>query len=142
MRWHDRNSAMEEFETATRVLRQLSELGIRIALDDFGTGYSSLSYLQKLPIDQLKVDRSFTANLNEGSTSAHREIVKLIINLSHVLGITVVAEGVETAAQQSYLTLAGCDELQGYLLDKPMPASDYELRLLQASNHATQASLA
>ncbi len=134
--------AMEEFETATRVLRQLSELGIRIALDDFGTGYSSLSYLQKLPIDQLKVDRSFTANLNEGSTSAHREIVKLIINLSHVLGITVVAEGVETAAQQSYLTLAGCDELQGYLLDKPMPASDYELRLLQASNHATQASLA
>ncbi|MBS64322.1 EAL domain-containing protein [Salinisphaera sp.] len=123
--------AMEEFETATRVLGQLSELGIRIALDDFGTGYSSLSYLQKLPIHQLKVDRSFTANLDEGAASAHSEIVKLIIDLSHVLGITVVAEGVETAAQQRYLTQAGCDELQGYLLDKPMPASDYELRLVR-----------
>ena len=121
--------AMEEFETAIRVLGQLSELGIRIALDDFGTGYSSLSYLQKLPIDQLKVDRSFTANLDDHASTTHSEIVKLIINLSHVLGITVVAEGVETIAQQRYLTLAGCDELQGYLLDKPMPASEYETRL-------------
>ena len=120
---------MEEFETAIRVLGQLSELGIRIALDDFGTGYSSLSYLQKLPIDQLKVDRSFTANLDDHASTTHSEIVKLIINLSHVLGITVVAEGVETIAQQRYLTLAGCDELQGYLLDKPMPASEYETRL-------------
>ncbi|MES1951222.1 diguanylate cyclase/phosphodiesterase [Salinisphaera sp. S4-8] len=127
--------AMEEFETATRVLGQLSDLGIRIALDDFGTGYSSLSYLQKLPIHQLKVDRSFTASLDDATSTTHSEIVKLIINLSHVLGITVVAEGVETRSQQRYLTQAGCDELQGYLLDRPMPAEEYARRLSDAPDH-------
>jgi diguanylate cyclase (GGDEF)-like protein len=120
--------AMQEFDTTIRVLRQLNALGINIALDDFGTGYSSLSYLQRLPIQQLKIDRSFVADITDKS-SDRSAIVKRIIDLSHVLEITVVGEGVETEEQRLYLQQIGCDELQGFLLGRPMPGVDFARRL-------------
>ncbi len=100
----------------------LKEFGVRIALDDFGTGYSSLSYLHKLPIDVLKVDRSFTERLAEPDGT--RPIVEAVIAMARHLGLYVVAEGVETAEQRRILEEAGCNALQGYLFAPPMPAED------------------
>jgi len=103
-------------------LRQLKETGIRLAIDDFGTGYSSLAYLRKLPVDIIKVDRSF---INQIDLDAHTvEIVRTITSLAHTLGMTVVAEGVETVAQYEKLEELGCDHIQGFLFAKP--ASDDE----------------
>ena len=94
--------------------------GIRIALDDFGTGYSSLSYLRGLPIDQIKIDRSFVQEITSNSESA--KIVKAIINLCHTLGMSVVAEGVETMDQFELLKRFDCDHYQGFALAKPLDA--------------------
>jgi len=107
-----------------QLVRQTLEIlrgdGIRIALDDFGTGYSSLTYLRRLPIDCLKIDRSFVADLNEPDGP---RLVSGIIALAHHLGLSIVAEGVETHAQLNFLKSSGCEEVQGYLLAKPMSAS-------------------
>ncbi|MBC7938923.1 MAG: EAL domain-containing protein, partial [Chitinophagaceae bacterium] len=100
-------------------LRQLHSLGVRIAMDDFGTGYSSLAYLWRFPFDKLKIDRAFTQGL--GSDGKVDVIVHSIVTLAHSLAIRVNAEGVETAAQRAALREIGCDELQGYLLGRPMP---------------------
>jgi diguanylate cyclase (GGDEF)-like protein/PAS domain S-box-containing protein len=105
-------SLMENCESTSETLRQLRELGIWIAIDDFGTGYSSLSYLQSMPIDVLKIDRSFVSRLDRTDESA--EIVRTIIDLAHSLGITVVAEGVETARQIKRLQQLGCEYGQGF----------------------------
>jgi EAL domain-containing protein (putative c-di-GMP-specific phosphodiesterase class I) len=94
------------------------ELGVRIAVDDFGTGYSSLSYLQRLPIDELKIDRSFVQRLDDPSTGA---IVGSIVDLAHAIGLTVVAEGIETPDQLSTLEDLDCDEGQGFYLARPKP---------------------
>ena len=110
---------MADPERAISVLGRLKALGIHIAIDDFGTGYSSLSYLRSFPIDRLKIDRSFVAtSLSDPSGAA---IVTAIISLARSLGITTIAEGVETEDQRAFLLQQGCDELQGYLLGKPMP---------------------
>jgi diguanylate cyclase (GGDEF)-like protein len=106
-----------------QTLESLRADGIRIALDDFGTGYSSLTYLRRLPIDCLKIDRSFIADLSEPDGP---RLVSGIIALAHHLGLCVVAEGVETHGQLRFLTESGCEEVQGYLLAKPMPASTLE----------------
>jgi diguanylate cyclase (GGDEF)-like protein len=106
-------------ETQDR-LDALRRFGVRIALDDFGTGYSSLSYLQKFPFDRLKIDRAFVASL--GTTGNAGAIVQSIVTLGHALGMKVLAEGVETDEQRVLLRLAGCDEMQGFLFAKPMPA--------------------
>lgn len=100
-------------------LERLRADGIRIALDDFGTGYSSLTYLRRLPIDCLKIDRSFVNDLGEADGS---QLVRGILALAHSLGLRVVAEGVETHAQLQFLSDSGCEEVQGFLLAKPMPA--------------------
>ena len=92
-------------------------MGIRVAVDDFGTGYSSLAYLRRLAVNTLKIDRSFVGELNEGQGVA---IVKAVIGLAHSLGLEVVAEGVETAAQLEALREQGCDLIQGYLFARPM----------------------
>ncbi len=99
------------------MLRRLKTLGVRIALDDFGTGYSSLSYLQAFPFDKVKIDKSFIAEVDRNRHSA--AIVRAIIELVHGLGLTVIAEGVETAMQAEWLAAAACDQVQGYLIGPP-----------------------
>jgi diguanylate cyclase (GGDEF)-like protein/PAS domain S-box-containing protein len=106
------------FSHFATVLQRLKALGVYLAIDDFGTGYSSLSYLSSLPIDNLKIDRSFVANCLISGRDA--TICRAIISLAHNLGLRSVAEGVETQAQRSFLEAAGCDELQGYLLGRPI----------------------
>ena len=102
------------------VMRQIRDLGVHLALDDFGTGYSSLLYLQGLPIDRLKVDRSFVAGL--GSPEQDPTIIATVVDLAHKLGLRVVAEGVETEAELRAVGAMGCDEAQGFLLARPAPA--------------------
>jgi diguanylate cyclase (GGDEF)-like protein len=111
--------AMDDAATTERTLQRLGELGLALSIDDFGTGYSSLAYLRRMPVSQLKIDRSFVQDL-ETSADA-RAIVKAVIELAHALGLNVVAEGVETAGQAAVLRGDGCDELQGFLFARPMP---------------------
>jgi diguanylate cyclase (GGDEF)-like protein/PAS domain S-box-containing protein len=113
---------MQDPEHAIRVMRSLCDAGMRIAIDDFGTGYSSLSYLTRFPIGALKIDRSFVADVNQDPSDA--TIVRTIIEMAHSLGFTVVAEGVETEEQATFLRLLRCEHAQGYLFARPMPAAD------------------
>jgi diguanylate cyclase (GGDEF)-like protein/PAS domain S-box-containing protein len=110
---------MRDVEENIRKLNEVRALGVQIAIDDFGTGYSSLGYLAKLPVQALKIDRSFiSAMLND---PAAMTLVQTIISLSHTLGLRVIAEGVEEEEQAKYLRLLRCDEIQGYLVSKPQP---------------------
>lgn len=112
---------MNYIERVSQVLKELKELGIKIAIDDFGTGFSSLNYLSKLPIDVLKIDRSFVGNLE---LYDNQVIVKTIIALGISLHLEVIAEGVETEEQAAFLQANGCYQMQGYLFSKPAPAKD------------------
>jgi diguanylate cyclase (GGDEF)-like protein/PAS domain S-box-containing protein len=114
---------MEDSEETVRLAQRLKELGVRLVIDDFGTGYSSLSYLQRLPVDTLKVDRSFISKLHEKPES-NRNIVEAIISLAHKLNMTVVAEGIETPEQFAILLDMKCEFGQGYLFSRPVPASE------------------
>ena len=115
---------MDDIERSIAVLHRLRALGCRIAIDDFGTGYSSLNYLSRLPADALKIDQTFIARLaTDHDTLA---LVKNIVALAHSLGLAVVAEGVESEGQASLLRHMGCDELQGFLLGRPLPVADFE----------------
>jgi EAL domain-containing protein (putative c-di-GMP-specific phosphodiesterase class I) len=105
-------------------MRALKEIGVGWSLDDFGTGYSSLSYLKRLPLDQLKIDQSFVRDLLSDPDDA--VIARAIVALGHSLGMQVIAEGVETAAQREMLAELGCDAYQGYHFGRPAPASDLE----------------
>lgn len=127
---------MEDVEHSRRSLHALREMGVRIAIDDFGTGFSSLSYLATLPADTLKIDRSFIRGLDSG-VQGHA-LVSAIINMGHSLGLSIVAEGVETQAQFQQLALMGCDEIQGYLISRPVAADVFESRFLRprAGEHA------
>ena len=106
------------------VLERLRELGVRIAIDDFGTGYSSLSQLRLLPIDSLKIDRSFIL----GTPANHDDavVVEAIVGLGRKLDLTLVAEGVETVEQLNFLRELGCHQCQGFLFSKPLPANEFE----------------
>ncbi len=103
-----------------RALRDLKQLGIKIALDDFGTGYSSLSYLQRFPFDRIKIDRSFVAETTEREKS--QAVILAVIGLGHSLHMRITAEGVETREQLDRVAAKGCDEAQGYLFSRPVPA--------------------
>ncbi len=116
-----------EVDEAIAKMHELKALGVTISLDDFGTGYSSLKYLQRMPIDQLKIDQSFVRNLTGASHDA--AIVRAVITLTHTLGVDVIAEGVETAEQHAYLLAQGCNAFQGYLFAHPQPAQGLELLL-------------
>jgi|AVFP01.1.fsa_nt_gi diguanylate cyclase (GGDEF)-like protein len=113
---------MEDVEHTIDTLRHLHALGVDLAIDDFGTGYSSLSYLRQFPIDRLKIDRSFIKNALTDTDDA--AIARTIVGLGHFLGLEVVAEGVETAEQESFLLNEGCDAVQGFLYARPMPEED------------------
>jgi len=121
---------MDDPELAIRTLRTLSDMGIRLSLDDFGTGYSSLSYLKRFPIGTIKVDRSFVADLTTNRDDL--EIVRAIVTMGRSLGRKIVAEGVETEDQRQVLKDLGCDEIQGYLLSRPLAAEDFERFVLRS----------
>jgi diguanylate cyclase (GGDEF)-like protein len=112
------SAAMQDVNYAILMLKMLKEMGMTIAIDDFGTGYSSLSYLKKLPLDVLKIDKSFTSGIHQDSDDA--AIVQAIIAMGHSLKLSITAEGVETNEQLQYLEELGCNEIQGYLIGKPM----------------------
>lgn len=112
---------VQDTKHALNTLSALSEIGVGIAIDDFGTGYSSLSYLKRFPLDRLKIDRSFIKDLETSSND--QQITKAIIQLGRSLGLSVIAEGVETIFQRDYLQALGCDEAQGFLYSPPTPAA-------------------
>jgi EAL domain-containing protein (putative c-di-GMP-specific phosphodiesterase class I) len=117
------STLLSQPETVSNILQAFRERGIRVALDDFGTGFSSLSYLRKLPLDVLKIDRSFVADI--GLSHNGTTLVDAMLFIARALGLDCVAEGVELDTQLSFLTLQKCKEAQGYLIAKPMPASEF-----------------
>jgi EAL domain-containing protein (putative c-di-GMP-specific phosphodiesterase class I) len=123
------SSIMRDVQQTINVLRNLHGLGVRISLDDFGTGYSSLSSLAQLPIDEIKIDRSFVQRMAENSTNA--TIVASTIGLGRSLGIRVVIEGVEDAATDAMLDLLDVDAVQGFHFSEPLPADQLDAYLLQ-----------
>jgi diguanylate cyclase (GGDEF)-like protein len=117
------SAIMDDPQRAETMLNQLSEQGYKLSIDDFGTGYSSLSYLKRLPVDELKIDKSFVMGMEAGKDDAM--IVRSTIDLAHNLGLTVVAEGVENAAILERLRALNCDEAQGYHIARPLPVDDF-----------------
>jgi len=114
---------LQDVDTTMKTLHALKALGVKLSIDDFGTGYSSLAYLKQLAVDKLKIDQSFVRDMLTDADGA--SIVKAIIQLGHSLQLTVIAEGVETEAQLAFLGGSGCDEVQGYLFSRPLPASAF-----------------
>jgi EAL domain-containing protein (putative c-di-GMP-specific phosphodiesterase class I) len=129
------SSIMSNAEATIVVLSKLQTMGIAISVDDFGTGFSSLSYLKRLPIDSLRVDQSFVRELATDPDDA--ALVMAIVSLAHTLRLRVVAEGVETQEQLRFLRLLRCDEIQGYLISKPLPVAGLE-KLLTAPRPLAQ----
>ena len=117
---------MQDIPENAALLTRLGDLGVGISIDDFGTGYSSLSYLKKLPVDAIKIDGSFVRDMEEDPND--EAIIQAILAMAHSLGLSVVAEGVETAAQLGSLRALGCDEYQGFLESGALPAADFERR--------------
>jgi len=126
------HGVLEDFAAAYRHLQEVRALGVRVSVDDFGTGWSSLTYLQRLPVDELKIDRSFVATLGVDGPSI--AIVGSLVDMAHALGLQVVAEGVETADQLVELQRLGCDAVQGYLLARPARPESLQ-RFFQAEVH-------
>jgi diguanylate cyclase (GGDEF)-like protein len=119
---------MENAKANVEALQRLKEMGLKLSIDDFGTGYSSLSYLNRFPLDELKIDRSFVMDIKGPDDKA--AIIAAIIAMAHSLELSVVAEGVETEFQRAYLQAQHCDEYQGYLFSKPVPAADFTAKFL------------
>ncbi len=122
-------AVLEDFHETAAKLAELRALGVKVSLDDFGTGYSSLAYLTRLPLDQLKIDRSFVDRLPEDRNDAM--VAQTIIGMGRGLGLDVIAEGVETEAQRKFLMAQGCDAFQGFLVARPMPREAFEAMLDQ-----------
>ncbi len=116
------SSVIDDFASVQKVMHDLRAIGVRLAIDDFGTQYASLDYLRRLPIDRLKIDKSFVRDLPDRKTVA---VIRSIVGLCHDLGLRVTAEGIETEDQAAQVIDAGCDDLQGYLFSKPVPASEH-----------------
>jgi EAL domain-containing protein (putative c-di-GMP-specific phosphodiesterase class I) len=126
-----------ESQQLVSILHALRDRGVRISIDDFGTGYSSLGYLRDLPVDELKIDRSFVNRL--ATDMRDRHLVQAIIGMATALGLTIVAEGVETEEQLAYLRERGCDVAQGYLFSPPQPADVFRSRLTRVPLGGTAA---
>jgi diguanylate cyclase (GGDEF)-like protein/PAS domain S-box-containing protein len=125
------SAAMDNPDQAIATLRRLKKLGVRISMDDFGTGYSSLASLKRFPIDALKIDKSFIADVTTDDKDA--AVVRAIISLGHGMGLEVLAEGVETQEQREHLAREGCDAYQGFLFSRPIPAGEIESLLSTAA---------
>jgi diguanylate cyclase (GGDEF)-like protein/PAS domain S-box-containing protein len=128
------SDAMERPEVVVPMLRRLKERGIRIAVDDFGTGYSSLAHLKRLPVDTLKIDRSFVSGLPDDPDDV--PIARAIVAMGHTLGLKIIAEGVENAAQRAFLKSLGCNELQGFLYSGPLSATECRRFLVRAQDRS------
>jgi EAL domain-containing protein (putative c-di-GMP-specific phosphodiesterase class I) len=122
------NILIEDDQVALETFNRIQELGVSIAFDDFGTGYASLTYLKKFPLDRLKIDKSFVSEIRSDSDDA--AIVGSTINLGKLLGLSVIAEGIEDVATAELLKSMGCQEGQGYYFGPPMPAAEFEQRFL------------
>ncbi len=127
---------VEDIEESTRKLQILRRAGIEVSVDDFGTGYCSLSYLARLPVDTLKIDRSFVVRMRDAGYP--RNIVAMIVSLAHTLNLKVIAEGVEDEEQLRMLRELGCDQIQGYLVGRPVPAQEIDERLRQCAVNIAQ----
>ncbi len=126
------SSIMSNPETAFEIINRIDQMGFRFSIDDYGTGYSSLSYLKRMPLKELKIDRSFVKDILTDDSDA--VIVNATINLAHNLGLQVTAEGVNDPAVLQKLRREGCDVVQGYLLARPMPVSAFEEWLSSEAN--------
>jgi EAL domain-containing protein (putative c-di-GMP-specific phosphodiesterase class I) len=131
---------MSDITPAVDLLHRMKALGVNLSIDDFGTGYSSLSYLSRFPIDVLKIDRSFVADITRDAND--EAIVTSIIALAHNLKLAVIAEGVETSEQLDYLRRHGCDEMQGYYFSRPLPAREFEQLLIEGRGLAPEEIIA
>jgi EAL domain-containing protein (putative c-di-GMP-specific phosphodiesterase class I) len=120
---------MHDAQRVIAVLQAFRDMGVRLSVDDFGTGYSSLSYLKRFPVNRLKIDQSFVRDITTNADDA--AIAQAVITLGHTMNLRVIAEGVETTEQLAFLRRNHCDEVQGYLFGKPMPADEFE-KLLQS----------
>ena len=120
---------LQDIDDTMKTLRGLKDMGVKLSIDDFGTGYSSLSYLKRLAVDKLKIDQSFVRDVAEDTDDA--AIVRAIVQMGHTLNLSVIAEGVETNLQMAFLARCGCDEVQGYLFSRPVPATDFGALLRQ-----------
>ena len=117
------SAIMDDPQRAEATLNKLAAQGFKLSIDDFGTGYSSLAYLKRLPVSELKIDKSFVMGMESDASDA--KIVRSTIDLAHNLGLSVVAEGVESAAILAQLRALGCDEAQGYFISRPLPAHEF-----------------
>ena len=131
---------VDDIEASTRKLQTLRRAGVEVSVDDFGTGYCSLSYLARLPVDTLKIDRSFVVRMRD--TGYPRNIVAMIVSLAHTLGLKVIAEGVEDDAQVHLLKELGCDQIQGYFVSVPVPAQQIEAMLRPDAEHQLRRRIA
>ncbi|MFA6014604.1 MAG: EAL domain-containing protein [Gallionellaceae bacterium] len=129
------SAIMQNVGDTIAIMQQFKDMGLHLSIDDFGTGYSSLSYLKQFPVDKLKIDQSFVSNITQDPNDA--AIVQAIIVLGRTLGMTTIAEGVETEAQLGYLRSVHCKEMQGYLFSRPVPATEF-LALLNRENTLTE----
>ena len=123
---------MNNPENAIAILNKVNDLGIKLAIDDFGTGYSSLAYLKRLPLDKLKIDKSFVKDLPNDEEDAG--ITKAVIALAQSLNLRIIAEGVETKEQKEFIVKNGCHDIQGYYYSKPKPAKEIEKLLREGFN--------
>ncbi len=130
---------MQNIEHSSEILHELRNAGAKIAMDDFGTGYSSLSYLARLPIDALKIDRSFVRTITDGHDDL--EIASAIISMAKALGLKTIAEGVETRGQYQLLRELGCNQVQGFLISPAVP-EDAALKLLLKGSAAQEVEVA
>jgi EAL domain-containing protein (putative c-di-GMP-specific phosphodiesterase class I) len=127
------SAVMKDPTYALRILRDLKNRGVTLAIDDYGTGYSSLAHLKRLPVDELKIDKSFVLNLRDASTD-DIVIVRSTIELGHNMGLKVIAEGVENAEAWQILKKLGCDMAQGYFVSPPLPANEFRVWVGNAQN--------
>ena len=132
------NIVMKDVEDTTQKMEELRQLGVVFSIDDFGTGYSSLAYLKQLPLSQIKIDRSFVKDITNDPNDA--TIVETIISMARHMKLDVLAEGVETSGQLSFLKQQGCYSYQGYYFSKPLPAGEFE-QLLREINDGEKSSL-
>jgi EAL domain-containing protein (putative c-di-GMP-specific phosphodiesterase class I) len=130
---------MHNVDAAIATLQGLKSLGISLSVDDFGTGYSSLSYLKNLPIDALKIDRSFVRDIGTGAEADDGILAAAIVSLGHALHLKVIAEGVETDAQLHFLKRQGCDQVQGFLYGEPVPPEQFAQLLTRAGKKGKRA---
>jgi EAL domain-containing protein (putative c-di-GMP-specific phosphodiesterase class I) len=128
---------LEDLDDTVAKIRHLKALGVRFAIDDFGTGYSSLAYLKKLPVDEIKIDRSFVRDVIDDANDA--ALVETILTMSHHMRLDVVAEGVETEEARNFLAQSGCRTFQGYYFGRPCLPEQFSALYLEPSRHTVAA---